>query len=311
MDYKHKFQNELNNLEIFKQEFEKTIANLKKRSYSTKIQNQTEDVWKRSRDILKKVKLHLSKIPNPESYMISFYSRLLDDYRVFWEVCEDYNITEISDEDYKLLDLNHKHARLLDSNNIINSDTYIINNYDGSTVDSGSFLVQEQEEQAEFIKFEPLRETLDQQYVKNEKSKEMLKKVTDLNEMMCDLNAVVNNQTKEVEELDQNVEEVRTNVRAGLKDVAKASKYQKGMTGMAVAGSAICAIVGGPVALGVGLGLKAAIGVATGSGIVGFFGGRSVSNALNSNADSVLAEIEQEEELEKLRKKRKEEETRI
>jgi len=81
----------------------------------------------------------------------------------------------------------------------------------------------------------------------------MNKDINEVHEMFTDLNELVNEQQADIDTLEDNIEQTRDNVEAGTKEVIKAEGYQKKKRKRMCQFLGLLVVLGGIVALIVGV----------------------------------------------------------
>ncbi|KAK6165853.1 hypothetical protein SNE40_022683 [Patella caerulea] len=94
--------------------------------------------------------------------------------------------------------------------------------------------------------------------------------LVDLNTMIHQYSAVVQEQEEKVDTIEDKIETAYTSVQQGTSSLGQAAKYKAAI--FPVAGAVIGGVLGGPIGLVAGLKLGGAAAVS--GGVVGFFGGR-------------------------------------
>ena len=122
--------------------------------------------------------------------------------------------------------------------------------------------------------------------IDEEKNKKRLKELQKLNEdmimlkeMFIDLQQITAEQEPLIDDLLDNIDETNNNTEQAVVELREAQNYQVNMFGykLAVLGSLVGALIGGPIGFVV-LGTKIATGIgATTCGVVGLIGGNRVS----------------------------------
>ncbi|KAK3083493.1 hypothetical protein FSP39_024121 [Pinctada imbricata] len=94
--------------------------------------------------------------------------------------------------------------------------------------------------------------------------------LVELNTMIHEFSSAVQSQQESIDRIEDNIEKAHENVRSGVTNLSKASKYKA--AAFPVAGALIGTVIGGPV--GFLAGLKIGSVAAIGGGAAGFLGGR-------------------------------------
>jgi len=116
-----------------------------------------------------------------------------------------------------------------------------------------------------------------------------------VNEMMMDMNQILQSQQHDIDEIEDHVENAVDNTHEGVKEINKAASYRSAGYGLAIGVGIALAVVGGPIALVAGAGLKAAGGIALGSGIVGGITGKKIQRVVNDDLNTQIDDLVKEE----------------
>lgn len=121
--------------------------------------------------------------------------------------------------------------------------------------------------------------------------------LVELNELIHDFSAIVDEQQDTVDSIESNIESAQTNVEEGTRALGKASKL-KAFT-YPVVGAVVGGVCGGPV--GLAIGLKAGAAIVLGGGVLGFFGGRYFKKKQDEATDIQLENLSSSKEVKKYR----------
>lgn len=109
----------------------------------------------------------------------------------------------------------------------------------------------------------------------------------ELNVMIHQFASMVNTQQESLDRIEDNIDKAHTDVRQGVKNLGKASKYKAAI--FPVAGALIGTVIGGPIGFVAGAKIGGLVGVA--GGTAGFFGGRFIKKRTEKVTEVELSKL--------------------